>query len=306
MKINKKYLIEKIASTIILVLLFNNLNAQEKFDEDMGILNVAISDYIILDMQDKDATAAIDFALNSVLGTDDEVVQKIRPEIVNSIDEIIKRVNENKADIIGIASYDYIEYDAELDVTPLFVVQRGPTQGTKYVIVTNSNSNINSLADLKSKKILTYADNELDLVNNWLFVEMKKENINNPLEIIDSFVEIPKPTKRVFSVFFGKADGCLLSKAQYDSMCELNTQIKNKLKILYESPNYLTNLFCSNNNSNKKGIALTKKFIEHMNNVETGNEILKLFKAVKYKIFEDDYLITIKQLYDEYNYYSKN
>lgn len=296
-------IIAKVCLMILVISFINKSNIEAQFVDNSRILNVVISNEIILNLKGADAQAAMEFTMKNVLSDEYEDIDKIKPEIVNSFDEITDRIEEKKADIIGISSFDFFEYKNELTVTPIFFVQRGKEPGTKYVIVTNNNSNINSLSDLKSKKILTFADNERRLVNYWLFVEMKKAKINMPDEIVDLFVPILKPTKRVFSVFFDKADGCILTKEQFEIMCEINPQLKKKLKILYESPLYLTNIFCSNNNSTKAGIQLANKFINEMNQAQSGAELLKLFKAFKFKNFEDNHLLTIEKLFEEYSSY---
>lgn len=303
--ITKISLILRFSYFLMVMLIINQLHAQEKFDENYEIINVVISSDIIVDINGTYATAAIDFAMNNIIGTGYNNVSKINPEIVNSFEEIKKRIKENKADIIGISIFDYIKYNDELKITPLFIIQLGPNPGTEYIVLVNIDRDINSLLDLNSKKILTYVNKEGELASHWLFNEMKKENISDPYAIINTFTKIEKSSKRVFSVFFGKADGCIISKEQFESLGELNPQLTRKLKILNKSPSFVTNVYCSNNNSTKKGIVFAKDFVENINKTESGTEMIKLFKSIKFVSFEEGFLETTQKLYNEYKSYIK-
>jgi ABC-type phosphate/phosphonate transport system substrate-binding protein len=305
MIINKNNFIVRFSYFLLTLLIINQLHAQEKFDDNFEIINVVISSDIIVDINGTYAQAAIDFAMNNIISTGYENVQQIKPEIVNSFEEIQDRIKENKADIIGISIFDYVKYYDELNITPIFIVQLGPNPGTEYIVLINSDRKIKSLSDLSSKNILTYLNKEGELASYWLFNEMKKENINDPYAIINTFTKIEQSRKRVFSVFFGKADGCIISKEQFDSLSELNPQLKKKLKVLYESPSFVTNVYCSNDNSAKEGVGIANDFVKNINKTNSGSEMIKLFKSIKFVSFEEDFIETTQKLYDEYKSYIK-
>lgn len=307
MKIKKKYLIEKIYSIIILMLLINVSLAEYKIDEDLDVINLIISKHIIVEVEDVyNPESILDFALNSLLMEKYNWlgIKNIKTEILFSIDKVIERIKQNEADLIGVSILDYLRYESELEMTPIFIVQRGVNSGTEYIVLTKRDSQINSLSDLKGKKVLTYSGEQYEELHYWLFVEMKKEKIKNPNTIINSFSKISEARKRVFSVFFDKADACIVSKAQFESLSELNPQLKNRIKILYKSPSYLTNVFCRNNRSTKSGLVQTEDFIRKFNKSESGNQMLKLFKLNKIEIFKNEYLETSRKLFLEYNIYS--
>lgn len=307
MNIRKKHLKAIIYFILLIVVVSGNIIAQ---DNQIKI-NLVISNDIIGDVNKADAKSAMEFWFSGMMN---EVSKKgetsqnvtISPNIVASLDEIKERINNKSADIIGLFTIDYIKFISELPITPIFIIQKNLKPGVKYILVVNKNSKIKSLSDLNSKKILTSFNRENEITEKWLYVEMKKEKIIDPYRIIDNFIKTKKPTKRLFQVFLGNADGCIISESQYESMCELNPQLKRQLEILQESPNFLTEIYFMNNNSQKEVLADIKSNTQELNATMNGSQVLKLFQAYKISNFEQKHLEileALKTLFKEYYKY---
>jgi ABC-type phosphate/phosphonate transport system substrate-binding protein len=291
-----KNIMKKMLSTIlILIFVCSNIIAQDKND----FFNVVMSTEIIGDVNKSDAMSALKIWVRQMLH-EAKVEAQINPVFANSVDEIIIKLKQNKADFVGLSAYDFLKYKKEMQIEPYLVLSRNSMIEKKYLLITSNNSNINSYADLKLKKILTYNNSEAEIIKMWLFVEMKKDNIKNPLEIITRFDKSIKSNKRVFKVFFGKADACIISKTGYESMCELNPQLKKQLKVLLESPTFLTEIYCTNANSSKTKASYAKKYAPVINNSDNGAQMLKIFRAFKVLDYKYEYLETIENLFENY------
>jgi ABC transporter, phosphonate, periplasmic substrate-binding protein len=296
----------KIYFLFMFLILFSELKPQEKSQNELEEINIIISNDVLGNVNRSDARAAMELVLKEIVGELSLEERPIIPEIVNKMDEIKKRIMQGRADAIALFSLDYLNYKSELPIKPLFLVQKNKALGVQYILLTHKQSNINSLSDLKSKKILVLANREEEIVEKWLYVEMSKAQIKNPFEIINSFTKIPKPSKRVFPVFFGKVDCCILTKAQFNSMCELNPQLRNELKVVAESPVFITQIYCINTKSNKSGMNEAAKISLKLNETKNGNKLLSLFQVLKVVGFEEEYLKSLENLMREYNYYFKN
>lgn len=304
MEISKNIMKNVLSVILILLFIYSDIIPQNKFENKRDTIYVVISDDLVGYVERTDVLAAMELWVEEMIHEISENRPKISPMILNSTDEIKERILQNEADIIGLSALDYIKYYTKLPIEPAIVVQNSQYTGVKYILITKNDSQINSLSDLRSKKILSLADSEEEIVEKWLFVEMKKEEINNPLEIINNFIKIPKPNKRVFSVFFDNADGCVVTKSQYESMCEFNPQLSKQMRILHESPPFLTQIYCINKNSIKKEIQNSKNYVKDINRTENGSQVLQLLKIFKVVGFERNDIETIEKLFDEYNYYN--
>lgn len=286
---------------LIFTILICDVKPQVKTGSSLEEVNIIISEDVLGNVNRSDARAAMELVLKEIVSELSLKERPIIPEIINNMDEIKKRIKQDKADAIAFFSLDYLKYKSELPVKPLFLVQKNEEPGVKYIVLIKNGSNIKSLSDLESKKILSLDNREEEIVEKWLYIEMKKENIKNPLEIINNFIKIPKATKRVFSVFFEKSDACVISKAQFKSMCDLNPQLSTQLKVLIESPTYITQVYCLNTASKKKGMSETMNISLKLNYTKNGNKLLSLFQILKIVAYKDEYLATLKELVKEFN-----
>lgn len=284
-------------------LLFLLLSSGIRSQDPSVTINLVISTDIIGDVNKSDAKAAMNLWLSGMMNELSENVTVI-PDIIDSFDEIKERVYQNKADVIGLLAIDFINNASELPITPLFMIQRNQKPGVNYLLVVNNNSKINSISDLDSKKILNSFSRENEITDKWIYIEMKKEKISDPSQIINKFIKVKKPSKRLFQVFFGNADGCVISEPQYESMCELNPQLKKHLKIVKKSPNYLTEVYFVNNVSSKEGLRDVRAQVKELNSTINGSQMLKLFQAFKVSYFEKTQLESLENLFKEYKMYT--
>jgi phosphonate ABC transporter substrate-binding protein len=305
LKYSKRILKATICLGIIFLFQFNSIFAQASNESKRDTIHIVVSADIVENMNRTDVLAAMELWVGEMIQDVTPLDPKISPTIAHSIDEINQKVKENKADILGLFSLDYIKYKSILPIRPVMVLQSGSEAGTRYVLITKKDTDIKLLSDLKSKRILTIMGREQEIVNEWLFVKMKRENIANPLEIIEKFEEIEKQSKGIFSVFFDNADGCILRKNAYDSMCMLNPQLSESLKIFHESPPFLTQIYCVNNFSIKPEVQNTMNYIDDINRTKNGNKVLKLFKIVKVVGFEKKDLESLEKLWKDYNFYKR-
>ncbi len=104
-------------------------------------------------------------------------------------------------------------------------------------------------------------------------------------------------------MFFGKADACIVNKSQFESMCELNPQLKKELNILLESPYLLVHVFSRNTNSQKHDMQNSDQYAISSTQTKQGKQMLKLFKASKVTKYEAKFLEPLEALIKEYNYY---
>ena len=146
----------------------------------------------------------------------------------------------------------------------------------KYLIV-NKASNIDSLKDLKNKKIMINRMNksaELFLEKKYLEVVKK-----SPKKILDN-VEFVKTNSILLNIYFGKYEAAIINSNEYDTMIELNPGISKKVKILEESPrifNFMSIAFSKENSDNdmKNFQLLLDEFTKSKNKDELFN-LLKI------------------------------
>ncbi|MAD42471.1 MAG: hypothetical protein CL623_08790 [Arcobacter sp.] len=165
-------------------------------------------------------------------------------------------------------------------------------------LITNIKSNINSISDLKDKKI------GIDTLNNFGKVFLEKTYIDSTKKSADNLISkisYNKSNSLVLQTYFSKYDAAVVTSFEYDIMLELNPAIKKKIKILKSSPEifpYLLILFNKNNTS--ENIKIFKEILNKFFASERKHELFDMLKIKDLSIIEKRDLDKLDEYYKEY------
>tara|TARA_B100001063_G_scaffold89470_1_gene83297 strand:+ start:563 stop:1138 length:576 start_codon:yes stop_codon:yes gene_type:complete len=168
----------------------------------------------------------------------------------------------------------------------------------KMYLITNIKSNINSISDLKDKKI------GIDTLNNFGKVFLEKTYIDSTKKSADNLISkisYNKSNSLVLQTYFSKYDAAVVTSFEYDIMLELNPAIKKKIKILKSSPEifpYLLILFNKNNTS--ENIKIFKEILNKFFASERKHELFDMLKIKDLSIIEKRDLDKLDEYYKEY------
>ncbi len=186
----------------------------------------------------------------------------------------------NKLDVISLSSYEYLDNKKILDSNTidyhhLTKSKNNPFQ-EMYLIV-NKKSNINSVLDLKNKKI---GINNTNIFGKIFIEEVYLKNAKKNADDIISKINYNKSNSLLLHTYFSKYDAAVITSYEYNVMFELNPAITKKIKILETSPQifpYILILF--NKNSTSKNIEILKKILDEFFINKKKNELYEILKV---------------------------
>jgi len=219
--------------------------------------------------------------------------KKVRDAIVitiryNSISDLLQDVRKNKIEVISFPSLTYFKSGINDYFYPALTISKSlESKYEKYLIISSEKAEEN-IEKLKNAEIYTpklYTD---EMLITWL---KSKFNINNSQK--KNNIKIINTTKTeiqlINSVFFNTINYAAVSEASFQLAKELNPQIKNKVKVLSVSPDFLY-IIISFNRKIKDYVA--EKIMNLCLNIHKsvdGRQILNLVQAEKfYSINESD------------------
>lgn len=215
--------------------------------------------------------------------------------------DMIDDYNINKLDIIPITAYEYLNNKNKLDNNTIDYYHLRKSKNNsfqKMYLIVNKKSNINSILDLKDKKI------GINLRNTFgkIFLEKTylKKAKKNADEII-SKINYNKSNSLLLQTYFSKYDAAIISSYEYDVMLELNPTIKNKIKILEESPQifpYILILF--NKNTASKNKSILKNLLDQFLINKKKKELYEIIKVKKLAKIEKKDLDILNIYYQRY------
>ena len=100
----------------------------------------------------------------------------------------------------------------------------------KLVLVVRNDKNINNVKDLRNKRLGMIEQDELaDIFLDTLVLKELKQPYKN---VVQSVKLQKKNTHLILDIFFGRLDAGVVYLSSYDTVSELNPDVKNKVKIL--------------------------------------------------------------------------
>ena len=199
----------------------------------------------------------------------------INLKIYDNNENMLNDYFNKKIDILVFTPYDYVKNIEKFkSITDEYWFMKKDMKydfHKKYLIV---NSNINSLLDLKDKKIAINSANKISkFFLEKTYIEKTKKSAKKVLDNIDFLAN----SSILLKTYFGSYDASVVDSYEYETMLELNPSITKKIKILEESPRIFNNMIIAfRNNSNMEDYKLIlKDFLLSKDKIEVFN-LLKI------------------------------
>ena len=217
---------------------------------------------------------------------------------LSSVRDIIK---ENIPSLITIDCPTYFKEGLDRNYRPIFVGTADSIALVELLLIVRNDSQINYLTDLKNKKI-SLLDGVVSEINNvWFTTNVIKECGTNPENYFSSVTKEIQPSKALLNVYFKVSDACIITRMDYDIVCELNPQLKRETEIIRTSEKYLPAVSILANNQDPRFESFIRSFAVDLTKKPYSEQVMKIFKINGITNFKDEFLTNIKNLMEDYN-----
>jgi phosphonate transport system substrate-binding protein len=284
---------------IFFLLFLEAADGQNPLDDEG--LTIAFTNGVFADVSASDATAATKVWAQ-------EIKQKRGfggPAEALSFDalESLKRSwNRKEIDLLVLTTWEYLTLKDLLALEPHFVPMRAESVQDETLLIVKKGSGIESISDLEGRDILILTDARGTLGQVWLELRVLEQGFPSIESCFHSVRETSKSSKTVLPVFFGQADACLVHSNGFETMSELNPQLKRDLLVLETSPAMVPSVLCIRPDYRfdlKEGLV---EALLHLHEEPRGQQILMMFKVDQLTPFRDSYLDTASALLKEYKH----
>jgi ABC-type phosphate/phosphonate transport system substrate-binding protein len=240
----------------------------------------------------RDATAAVEVWAMELVKAEKARIG-IKSALYTDLDDMVKAVKQQKIDMAVLSTLDYLAIRESCKIEPALVAAKTGKIGDDCALITHASSGIHSLADLKGKSIAHVNNSRGVIFKRWYNAELAKEAQGKAKSAVPMWKESIKDEQVAFSVFFKQVDAGLISMASFQTLSEMNPQIKRNVTVLRTSPRFVISLMCwasemtETERQDLKGIAL------RMNKNPSGAQILKYFQQDKMLEFTSEYLESV-------------
>ena len=208
--------------------------------EDAGLadarteIHFAYSRTMFVDVNENDAKAAIKvYAMN--IGNQNGVYVDGQPELPDGTNAIARLLELKKADVLILTAEEFFALENQGLEGPVLLSKVRESFTEDYLLLSRADSALGKVEDLKGRSLIVASDARSSLATAWLEVLCREHGLGPAAGALAKIARNSKTTQVVLPVFFGKADACIVTRAGWEVMCELNPQLRKQLRVVAAS-----------------------------------------------------------------------
>ncbi len=220
--------------------------------------------------------------------------REVKLMIPNNYNEYVAGLKDGSIDFALLGAVNYVRAHAKAGVVPL--VQRTSDVEFHFVFITNANSSINSLKDLKGKEV-AFGDKYSTSGHIMPSLDMKKAGVPET-DVKFRFTGGHPNTAKLVEA--GVVDAGSLDEGIYKSMIDQGKLDRSKVRVFYTSKPFVDWVYVS-----RKDLpdAEQKKFAKALEGLTAGkdDQILRILRAKQIVAANDQEYTAIRQIVRELN-----
>ena len=298
MKIRIKYFTKILAAILFFVSCLSSSFAQATHEKDKDIIfTLAMMKNMFVNVDINDAFVAIKVWTQEI-NKRMNLGMEPNPKLYTDIDDLLKNLQKDDVSMVICNTVEYLQNKARLPIKPVLV---DPNEDSFILLVRNKDK-INSMAELRSKKLNVYVGTNANLANIWLEVALKESKLGDTETFFSDIKNGTTPSQVILSVFFGQSDVCMVKKSAFVTMSELNPQVGKSLKVIQTSVPFIDGMACFTDNFLTKNISSkVLKAAYDVDKYPSGQQIFSLLRTRQVSPFKEEYLESTKNLLKRYN-----
>jgi len=278
-------------STLLIVGIQAGIIKSQSSDDNIGKFQVAFSTNVFKGVYLNDAIAVAKILTQQLLKEYDEEYEVLSPATFNNVQELDELLEKQEVEVFVMHSTELIQAKNREMLEPIGSASREGIPYEIYYLLVNNESQYKTLEDLKGKTLLVGFPYEGDIPLIWLNKLLKQYKLNTREKFFKKIEYFDKALPSVLPVFFNNADACLVSKNSFETICELNPQVQNKLTVIETSIPITIGLVALRKNiSNLESKSHIIDAFLNLHNKVAAQQFLSVFKIEKVLEFKEEYL----------------
>lgn len=200
----------------------------------------------------------------------------------NETKEIQDAMLSGQVDGVSMSTVEYWALHDTMPVDPsvLVSIRHGRTT-EEYILLVHQENPAVHLADLRGQAISIIGTWSTSLAGIWLETTLLEQQLGTLKAFFGQATYGTKANQVALPVFFRQRDACVITKAAYRTMCELNPQLEKQLRIITQSLPYLPTVFCFRKGLDSPAYRDIISSLEGVTTTATGRQTLALFQTEK-------------------------
>ena len=241
-------------------------------------IRFAFSSRMFTDVNENDAKASVK-AWGLALAKERGVPMSTDAILLTGPAQLKQSLLDATIDGAAVTTEEYLSLDPELQGTNVFMSSIGNRFTEEYLLLVRADAAITDLGGLRGRKIVLFDNARASLAPLWLEVLLSENKFGAPADYFGQVVKAQKLAQVVLPVFFRQRDACIVTRRGFDTMCELNPQVRAQLRVVATSPELVPALGFIRRGYTSPLRAVLFSALRGLENSPAGTQVLTLFQS---------------------------
>lgn len=225
-----------------------------------------------------DARAAMKVWIRTV-GQERGIPIEPEPEIYDGLDRAREDLKRGHIAGIALTANLYHELRKDVEFDQLAAASNDGSVLERYTLLVQEGRATNGLAGLRGGRVVFQHTPRCCLMKQWVTGELRQAGLPACDAFFASSEDQSKASQALLAVFFGRVDAVVVTTRAYDLACELNPQLRTRLRAIATSPDLLPSLFAFRKGSSVDYRERMFDAIRNLHETPAGRQILLLAQS---------------------------
>jgi len=243
------------------------------------VFRAGFSRSLFTDVNDSDARAAIRVWAQTV-ARERNINMDPTAGLFDDPAEMVSAMRQGAVDVMSTNFDEFLEISMEVETSDWFATVTASELFEEYIVLVHSDNGVSSLVELKGQSVILHDTARSSLALDWLDHLVIGDGFGaGAEEFFGTIKRVDKVSSAVLPVFFGQAVAGVVAESSFETMCELNPQLRRQLLVIAKSPRLLPAILFFRRDFESPEKERIMEALSNLHSTAAGQQVLTLFKS---------------------------
>lgn len=211
-----------------------------------------------------------------------------------------RMLRDGTIDAMGMLVTEYRPLVDAQRFEPIFATRHQGALTERYILLVHREGAVRRVADLRGRNLLVHTNPRISLASPWLDLVLDEAGLPTAERLVRTVASDHRLGQVILPVFFRQADAALVSRSGFETMAELNPQLRQKLVVLAESVDLVPTVFVLRADYAPVFRGALLDALEALDGTSAGRQVLTIFRSDSLEQIAPSALDTAFQVIDRH------